>query len=118
MVDAPTVSDKDTYPPLGQLLKAGLKGRLMGGACPRYQISNPVDLDEAFTKFEAESTMAERRMLIQDMWHHQSMIREQAGGHPSAVLIAELLDLARRHNVEGALLAVMQAELNPRSLSQ
>lgn len=86
-----------------ELYKVGLIARLIAGDAPRYQQSNAVDLDAAFTKFCEIAEASEPAGLLARMFRHQAGLSEDDGGHPPGVFVAKLQTIAEKHKLEAVL---------------
>ena len=78
------------------LYKQSLKGRLIGGDCPRYQGPNPVDLGVAFTKYRTSTNDSEAENLLSEMLDRQLGKAEVNidGVHPESVVRDKIATLA------------------------
>ena len=76
-----------------------LRARLISGDCPRYQGSNPVDVNAAFAKFQAAAGVVAAKDTLVEMFERQSMIAEADGGDSAEVLVGKITLLAEKHGM-------------------
>ena len=81
------------------LYKQSLKGRLIGGDCPRYQEPNPVDLSVAFAGYRTATSDSEAEDLLAEMLDKQ-LAKAKAnidGTHPESVVRDKIATLAEEN---------------------
>ena len=105
--DATALVKEDPF--FESLYKQALKGRLIGGDCPRYQIPNPVDVDAAFTKYRTAAGDQAARYTLTEMYEYQSKIQESDGGDSAEVLADKMATLAEKNGMEDVLLEAVVA---------
>ncbi len=73
-----------------------LRCRLISGDCPRYQVSSPVDLSDAFTKYHSITNDKKAEDLLLDMLDKQieKAIANVDGVHPESIVRDKIATLA------------------------
>jgi len=77
-----------------------LKGRIMGGDCPRYQRHNPFDVRATFAKLASLVDRTELREVYREALDAWARIRPEDGGHDELTVAEKAEQIATDLSLE------------------
>jgi len=86
-------------PMLYYYLEKSLRIRLVEGECPKFQKRNPIDFGKCFDGYVDLVGKDKARTLFPIMFSAQLRRTEKMGGMPPNIIIANLVKIAKKHDM-------------------